>query len=123
VVLGSHAAKGRRFFNVTFLLPFGIPAYAGGLTWQFIFQAKGTANSLLSTLHLPGATSLWMTGNNAFLGNGHRHHLANVAFVFLMLMAATQSISQEVLEALRIDGAAAGTRPRTSPFGMSAPRW
>jgi len=104
VVFVRTLPRGGRFFNVTFLLPFGIPAYAGALTWQFIFQAKGTANSLLSTLHLPGATSLWMTGNNAFWGMVIATTWRTWPFVFLMLMAATQSISQEVLEALRIDG-------------------
>jgi len=45
-----------------------------------------------------------MTGNNAFWGMVIATTWRTWPFVFLMLMAATQSISQEVLEALRIDG-------------------
>jgi multiple sugar transport system permease protein len=104
VVFVRTLLKGGRFFNVAYLLPFGIPAYAGALTWQFIFQAHGTANSLLAALHLPGATTLWMTGSNAFWGMVVATTWRTWPFVFLMLMAATQSISHEVVEALRVDG-------------------
>lgn len=104
VVLVRSLPKGARFFNFTYLLPFGIPAYAGALTWQFIFQPNGTVNSLLSALHLPGAMAHWMTGNNAFWAMVIATTWRTWPFVFLMLMAPAQSIGNEVVEALRLDG-------------------
>jgi multiple sugar transport system permease protein len=87
-----------RFFQVLFIVPYAVPVYAGVLAWDFAFQGHGAINSLL------GSDTLWLQGPHAFVAMVITAVWRTWPFVFLMMLAATSSISPELFEALQVDG-------------------
>lgn len=113
-VLGMAAAvalqqpfRGQGIVRTLFLVPYALPAYAGILTWNFMFQRDtGLINHVLANnLHLIGDRPFWLLGDNAFTS------LVVVAvwrlwpFAFLTIMAGLQSVPTELYEAASVDGA------------------
>lgn len=99
--------RGRGIVRTLFLVPYALPAYAGILTWNFMFQRDtGLINHVLAdNLHLVGDRPFWLLGSNAFTS------LVVVAvwrlwpFAFLTIMAGLQSVPTELYEAASVDGA------------------
>lgn len=99
--------RGRAIVRTLFLVPYALPAYAGILTWNFMFQRDtGLVNHLLvDNLHLMSDRPFWLLGSNAFVS------VVTVAvwklwpFAFLTLMAGLQSVPTELYEAASVDGA------------------
>jgi len=99
--------RGRGIVRTLFLVPYALPAYAGILTWNFMFQRDtGLINHVLAdNLHLVGDRPFWLLGSNAFTS------LVVVAvwrlwpFAFLTIMAGLQSVPTELYEAAEVDGA------------------
>jgi multiple sugar transport system permease protein len=105
VVFVRTLSRSARFLQVIYLVPFVIPAYAGVLTWDFVFQGNGAATQLLSSdLHMLARSTLWLDGTNAFASMVIASIWRTWPFAFLMLLAASQQIPGELYEALRIDG-------------------
>lgn len=115
--------RGRGVLRTVFLIPYALPAYAGIITWKFIFQRDtGLFNELIvNTLHLTGDPPFWLLGTNSFWV------LVVVAiwhqwpFAFLMLMAGMQSIPEELFEAAVIDGASDWQQIRYITIGLMKP--
>lgn len=92
---GPRSAK---FFQILFIIPYAVPAYAGVIAWAFAFQGQGAVNTML------GTDILWLQGNQAFVSMVVTAVWRTWPFVFLMMLASTSSISPELFEALRVDG-------------------
>jgi multiple sugar transport system permease protein len=108
-----------RVLQTLYILPFTIPIFAGVLTWDFIFQGNGAASQLLSSdLHLFSSGTLWLDGADAFWAMVITTIWRSWPFAFLMLLAASQQIPQELYEAVRIDGGGrwAEARSITIPY-------
>jgi alpha-glucoside transport system permease protein len=97
------------FVKSIVFLPFGISATAAGVIWLFIYSANprvGLINAIMSAL-VSGWESI------AFTGNTHWITFAIIiaavwiqtGFVTVILSAALKGISQDVIEASRVDGA------------------
>lgn len=99
--------RGRGVFRTVFLIPYALPAYAGILTWNFMFQRDtGLVNHVIvDNLHLTSDRPFWLLGGNAFVS------IVTVAvwrlwpFAFLTIMAGLQSIPSDLYEAAAVDGA------------------
>jgi ABC-type sugar transport system permease subunit len=114
-LLLNQPFKGRSVVAVITLLPWAVPAVAAGTVWEWLFDARaGLVNHLLS--YLPGVDLIgfaWFNDRwSAFLAIGIVVVWQSYPFVAVSLLAGFQSISPEILEAARVDGANAWQRLR-----------
>lgn len=119
----QRSFRGRGVLRTLFLIPYALPAYAGIITWKFIYQRDtGLFNELLSDLHLIGSDKpFWLLGGNAFFSLVVVAFWQQWPFAFLMTMAGMQSIPEDMYEAAAIDGASTWQQVRYITLGMLKP--
>jgi multiple sugar transport system permease protein len=96
----ARAFKGRGLVRASILVPWAIPTIVSAMMWKLIFDSAGVANKII------GQTVLW-------LGDGAPSQWAIVIadvwktapFIGLLALAGLQTISADVYEAARVDGA------------------
>ena len=99
--------KGRALLGVLVLLPWAVPRVAAGTVWRWMFDDQyGLVNWTLSHLGHDFTGFSWFNDRwPAFIAVGVVVVWQSFPFVALSLLAGLQSISPEVKEAARIDGA------------------
>lgn len=98
--------KGNRFVRVVVLLPMMLSPTVVALMWKMILNAdRGILNRLLSLTLGKGAEQVWLGKDWAFFTIIAVDIWMNTSFVVLTALAGLQSISTEIIEAARIDGA------------------
>jgi multiple sugar transport system permease protein len=106
-VFTSRVVRGRVAYRTIFLLPILIPGIVIGAIWKLMYNPDfGAINQFLSLLGLPVRD---------WLGEKHLALVSVIVvdiwhwtpFVFLLLLAAIESLPQDVFEAAMIDGASA----------------
>ncbi len=115
--------RGRGALRTLFLIPYALPAYAGIITWKFMFQRdNGIVNEILvNDLHIFDQAPFWLIGNNAFVSLVIVSIWHQWPFAFLMTMAGMQSIPEDLYEAASIDGASVWQQIRYITFGLMRP--
>lgn len=131
MVLGLSAAlllnrpfKGRAVLGVLVLLPWAMPRLAAATVWQWLFHDQyGIVNWTLAGLGLSGFEGYaWFNQRlSAFIAIGVVVVWQAFPFVAISLLAGLQSISTEVVEAARLDGANAWQRLRHITLPMLKP--
>lgn len=101
----NRGLPGTQFFRVIFSLPLMIAPVVSGLQWRWLFADQyGVINYILSLVGIKGP--LWMA---SAWGARSTVLIANVwlatPFVILVLLAAMSSLSEDLYEAARLDGA------------------
>ncbi|MFC9088043.1 carbohydrate ABC transporter permease [Nocardiopsis dassonvillei] len=118
-VLGMAAAvalntkfRGRGVLRTLFLVPYALPVYVAAIIWAFMFnQRDGMVNRVLvEDLGLLDERPFWLIGENAFWVLVIVSVWRLWPFAFLMLLAALQSIPEDMYEAAAIDGASTWRR-------------
>lgn len=106
-VLLSSKFRGNGLFRTLFLVPYALPSYVGTIAWAFMFnQRDGVINRfLVDDLGILDERPFWLLGGNAFWAMVVVTVWQFWPFVFLMLLAALQSIPTDVYEAAALDGA------------------
>lgn len=106
-VLVNGRFRGRAFFRTLFMVPFALPVFVVVIGWKFIFgQRDGALNhALVDNLGLLDNGPFWLIGDNSFWAMVATSIWRTWPFAFLMLLAALQSISDDMYEAARLDGA------------------
>jgi multiple sugar transport system permease protein len=99
--------KGQTFLRTLLLLPWVIPGVVTALIWSWMLQYDlGIVNYILKSLHVISGNVLWLGSPSMALGT---LILVNTwkafPFWFLMILAGLQSISQDQIEAAKMDGA------------------
>jgi len=104
LLLDSAITRGRTIFRLGFFLPFAVPSVVAALMWGYFYgQAFGPIAQIAQALHLPAPVFLT-----------HRTILPSIANIstwqytgynMLILYAALKTISPELYEAARVDGA------------------
>jgi multiple sugar transport system permease protein len=100
--------RGRTIFRTLLLIPWAMPHVANGIIWLSIFNKNyGALNGLLYQLGFPQAYSVsWLeTPRLAMVSVVVAQVWKWSPFITLMLLAALQSIPEELYEAAKIDGA------------------
>ncbi len=115
--------RGRGILRTLFLIPYALPAYAGIITWKFMFQRDtGVLNELLvHVLHITGSAPFWLIGDNAFWSLVIVAVWQQWPFAFLMTMAGMQAIPEDLYQAAAIDGASIWQQIRHITLGMMKP--
>lgn len=106
----TYNVRGGSWLRLPFLLPYAISGTATALVWGFVLQDKGALNSLLATLHLPGAHA-------SFLQSAPLNTIVmilaqtwqSIGVNLLLFVVGLQSIPHETIEAARVDGASGWT--------------
>jgi multiple sugar transport system permease protein len=113
-VLLNEAGKLRGLFRAVVALPWAVPPVVAGLIWRTIYDPNvGILNQVLKTLGLIKESKAWLAEPNLVLPC-----LILVVvwkygpFMILALLAALQSIPQELYDAAAVDGARAWQRFR-----------
>lgn len=103
LILDSAVARLRKFFRVSFFVPYGIPGVIAALMWAFLYSPQ--LSPIVDLLNAIG------TAPN-FLGSGLiLWSMANVTtwtytgYNMLIIYSALQALPQEIYEAGRLDGA------------------
>jgi multiple sugar transport system permease protein len=104
-VFVNSLKRGQKIMRTLLLLPYLLPAVTVALSWRMMLSANyGIINQFLKGLGLP--VSNWFMDTKTAFGTILLIDVwQNVPFVFLLLYASLQSVSENQYEAARIDGA------------------
>ena len=104
-VFVTSLKRGQKIMRTLLLLPYLLPAVTVALSWRMMLSANyGIINQFLKGLGLP-VFNWFMDTKTAFGMILLIDVWQNVPFVFLLLYASLQSVSENQYEAARIDGA------------------
>ena len=104
-VFVNSLKRGQKIMRTLLLLPYLLPAVTVALSWRMMLSANyGIINQFLKGLGLP-VFNWFMDTKTAFGTILLIDVWQNVPFVFLLLYASRQSVSENQDEAARIDGA------------------
>jgi multiple sugar transport system permease protein len=105
-VLLDGPVRGRAFFRGMMLLPYVIPTFVNAVLWRLVFMnGTGAADQLLAALHLGSRDTFWLIGPRSLWALVIADVWAAWPFVYLMTLAALQTIPAELYDAAAIDGA------------------
>lgn len=106
----TYNVRGGTWMRLPFMLPYAISGTATALAWGFVLQDKGALNSLLATLHLPGAhTSFLQTAPLNTIVMILAQTWQSLGVNLLLFVVGLQSIPKETIEAAKVDGAGGWT--------------
>lgn len=99
--------RGRGFVRGLMILPWAMPSIVNAAMWKWIYNADyGALNALLSQLHLIDHYHVWLGEPSTAM---FLIILANVwketPFTVILILAALQTIPDDLYEASRVDGA------------------
>lgn len=107
-LLLNQSFRGRTLLGVLVLLPWAVPAVAAAIVWQWMFHDQyGIVNYTLASAGLEAFSGFpWFNSRyTAFTAIGVVIVWQGFPFVALCMLAGLKSISGEVMEAAKIDGA------------------
>jgi multiple sugar transport system permease protein len=118
-----NATKGKGLLRTVILIPWAVLTVVTAITWQTIFEPNlGLVNTVLRTLHLPGAETVWL---------GQKPQAMEVLiiadvwktapFMALLILAGLQVIPNDVYDAAKVDGANAWQRFRRITLPLLTP--
>ena len=101
----SSAGEKSRSYRALLILPLLIPGIVIGAIWRLMYNAQfGIFNQVLDAIGLPGHD--WLGSSSTALAAVIVVDIWHwTPFAFLLLLAAVESLPQDVSEAARIDGA------------------
>jgi multiple sugar transport system permease protein len=95
--------RGRGFVRAVFLIPYVLPSFVVATVWRTMLQPDGIVNSVLHKVGITGG--LWLSGPKSYWTLILVEIWAAWPFIYLMALAALQSVDGEVHEASAVDGA------------------
>src|SRR6185312_15983395 len=98
-VVTQNKYRGRALVRAVFLIPYVLPSFVVATVWRTMLQPDGIVNRIL------GGNTLWLSGPNSYWTLILVEIWAAWPFIYLMALAALQSVDDEVHEASAIDGA------------------
>ena len=102
----SQVKRGGFVYRIAYFVPYVLPAVVIGSLWKFILNPDSGITSILSNLGIPGFEKALLGQPStalltiAFVDNWHYW-----GFLATILLVALQSVSPELYEAAKIDGA------------------
>jgi ABC-type sugar transport system permease subunit len=101
--------RARWFWRSLVVLPWALPTIVNGALWRWIYNGQyGALNGLLATLHLSSTPHQWL--GSPFLALNmviFADVWKNTSIVVFFILAGLQTISPDLYESARIDGASA----------------
>lgn len=98
--------RGRALVRALYLVPYVIPTFVTGIIGRIMFlNHYGLVDKVLAALHIASVNTYWLLGPNAFWAMTLTDMWAAWPFIYLLTLAALQSIPLEQYESATIDGA------------------
>lgn len=109
---------GRTALRVLVILPWALPTIVNAMMWRLNFNPDyGSVNALLTQLHLIDGYRSWLGSPDSALNAVMLADVwKNYPLVTLLVLAALQSIPDDLYEAARLDGGSAWRRFRAITF-------
>lgn len=109
---------GRNVLRVLVILPWALPTIVNAMMWRLNFNPDyGSINALLNQLGIIDGYRSWLGSPEAALNAVMFADIwKNYPLVTLLVLAALQSIPEDLFEAARLDGASAWRRFRAITF-------
>jgi len=109
---------GRNVLRVLVILPWALPTIVNAMMWRLNFNPDyGSINALLTQLGIIDGYRSWLGSPDSALNAVMLADVwKNYPLVTLLVLAALQSIPQDLFEAARLDGASAFRRFRAITF-------
>ena len=109
---------GRNVLRVLVILPWALPTIVNAMMWRLNFNPDyGSINALLSQLGIIDGYRSWLGSPDSALNAVMFADIwKNYPLVTLLVLAALQSIPDDLYEAARLDGASAWRRVRAITF-------
>lgn len=106
-ILLNSKIRLKKMFRTIFIVPWVIPASVVCIIWRWIYNADyGILNYILQVLHLINKNQLWVSDPNQVLKCIAVVYVWKIApFVMIMYLSGLQSISADIYESARLDGA------------------
>lgn len=122
-VLLNMEIKGRAFFRALFLIPWVIPDVATALLWKWLYGDEyGVINFALRRIGLIEQPVLWLADPKMAMPSVILVQIWKLTpIMFIVLLAALQSVPKELYEAANIDGATAWQRFRSVTLPLIRP--
>lgn len=97
----------KKLFRTIFIVPWVIPSVVVCIIWKWIYNADyGILNYILQALGLIKQNQLWVADPNQVLKCIAVVYVWKIApFVMIMYLSGLQSISEDIYESARLDGA------------------
>jgi multiple sugar transport system permease protein len=102
-IVTQNRYRGRAWVRAVFLIPYVLPSFVVATVWRTMLQPSGIVNALLAKAGVTGG--LWLSGPKSYWTLILVEIWAAWPFIYLMALAALQSVDGEVHEASAIDGA------------------
>lgn len=102
-IVTQNRYRGRAFVRAVFLIPYVLPSFVVATIWRTMLEPKGIVNAVLAKAGITGG--LWLSGPRSYWTLILVEIWAAWPFIYLMALAALQSVDGEVHEASAIDGA------------------
>jgi multiple sugar transport system permease protein len=102
-VATQNPYRGRAVVRAVFLIPYVLPSFVVATVWRTMLRPDGIVNELLSKVGIEGG--MWLSGPKSYWTLVLVEIWAAWPFIYLMALAALQSVDHEVYEASAIDGA------------------
>lgn len=102
-VATQNPYRGRALVRAVFLIPYVLPSFVVATVWRTMLRPDGIVNASLSKVGVDGG--LWLSGPKSYWTLVLVEIWAAWPFIYLMALAALQSVDLEVYEASAIDGA------------------
>lgn len=117
-LLLNQKFTGRNVLRVLVILPWALPTIVNAMMWRLNFNPDyGSINALLSQLGIIDGYRSWLGSPEAALNAVMFADIwKNYPLVTLLVLAALQSIPEDLFEAARLDGASAWQRFRAITF-------
>lgn len=106
-VVLNQRFRGRGFVRGLMILPWAMPSIVNAAMWKWIYNADyGALNALLTQLHLIDSYQIWLADPQSatilvILANVWKE----TPFTVILVLAALQTIPDDLYEASRVDGA------------------
>ena len=97
-----------RTIKTAYLLPMAIPAASVVLLWRLMFDRQGFVNGVCHMFGLQGVD--WMNTQAAFAVLVFSYIWKNLGYTMVLWLAGLASVSTEIYEAAKVDGAGSWTR-------------
>src|SRR5260370_1490247 len=105
-LLLNGSLRGRTFLRAVMLLPYIIPTFVNGILWRLVFMTStGIADQVMAALHLGSPHPFCLLGPRSLWALVLADVWASWPFIYLMALAALQTIPADVPDAAKIDGA------------------
>jgi multiple sugar transport system permease protein len=113
-LLVNDKTRSSSFMQVLVLLPWAVPPIVNGILWEFLFNARfGYINVVLTKLGLIDEFVIWVQNPQlALYAVTAAFTWRTIPFAVILLLAALQSIPEDLYEVAAVDGANAWHRFR-----------